>query len=244
MERLLKNGIDEFVLKEQYRMPQSLLQHPNEHFYDGIVECATTGGIDPNLPPPTGFPWPSPNNEPLAFIEIGSDSELSHNFGGKSNPIEAEVIVDIVGNVVAAGDIRADKMAIITPYSKQVQLLRTELSNARHSSGCKISDVQVGTVDSFQGQEADLVIFSAVRSNLMKELGFLRDPRRLNVAITRARRGLIVVGDPSVLRTCRHWAALLDSCYGRGCTLTQKEYSNIEVAIGPKELDQHTILLE
>ena len=89
--------------------------------------------------------------------------------------------------------------------------------------------MKVGTVDSYQGQETDLVIFSGVRSNLMKELGFLRDSRRLNVAITRAKRGLIVVGDPTVLRTCKHWSALLDSCSDRGCTMTQREYNNLAV---------------
>jgi superfamily I DNA and/or RNA helicase len=95
------------------------------------------------------------------------------------------------------------------------QLFRTELSNAVSirstiNGTCKISGVHVGTEDSFQGQETDLVIFLVVRSNLLKEMGFLRDDRRLNVAITRARRGLIVVGDPTVLRTCRHWEAMLD----------------------------------
>ena len=178
------------------------------------------------MSPPRGFPWPSPTNEPLAFIEVGRDSEISHNFGGRSNPTEVSVIVDIIGRVINAGDVHAENIAIITPYSKQVQLFRTELSSAARNIGSKISDVKVGTVDSYQGQETDLVIFSGVRSNLMKELGFLRDSRRLNVAITRAKRGLIVVGDPTVLRTCKHWSALLDSCSDRGCTMTQREYNN------------------
>lgn len=236
MERLLKNGIDEFILHEQYRMPQSLLYHPNKYFYNGVVKCATNGGADQNLHPPNGFPWPSPNDEPLAFLEIGNDSEVAHNMGGRSNPTEVEVIVDIIGKVIAAGDISAKSIAIITPYSKQVQLFRTELINAN------LSGVQVGTVDSFQGQETDLVIFSAVRSNRLKELGFLRDERRLNVAITRAKRGLIVVGDPTVLRTCRHWAALLENCSDRGCVLTQKEYNSnnkeVMVATEPPPNDE------
>ena len=80
------------------------------------------------------------------------------------------------------------------------------------------------TVDSFQGQETDLAIFSCVRSNLMKELGFLRDARRLNVAITRAKRGLIVVGDPKPLRTCKHWSALYKSCTDRGCVISATDY--------------------
>ena len=77
----------------------------------------------------------------------------------------------------------------------------------------------MGTVDSFQGQESDLVIFSATRSNDMGDMGFLRDPRRLCVAITRARRGLILVGDARTLRCSHHWSALIDSCESRGCVV-------------------------
>ena len=219
MERLLNNGMAEFVLKEQYRMPQSLLLHPNSYFYKGVVKCATTSDKS-GLTPPLGFPWPS--TDPLCFLETGKDSEVTHNFGGRSNPTEVEIIVAIINKVIAAGDIKAVNIAIITPYNKQVQLFRENLN----SNGGEMSDVKVGTVDSYQGQETDLVLFSAVRSNLLKELGFLRDARRLNVAITRAKRGLIVVGDPTVLRTCPHWTALLESCSNRGCTLTQDEYFN------------------
>ena len=76
---------------------------------------------------------------------------------------------------------------------------------------------RVGTVDSFQGQETELVVFSATRSNAMGDMGFLRDPRRLCVAITRARRGLILVGDARTLRSSHHWTALIESCQSRGC---------------------------
>ena len=177
MERLLSNGLDEFILTEQYRMPRSLLYHPNKYFYDSVVKCS----VKKDLPLLNGFPWPSPNDEPLAFLEVGNGSdEVAHDGGGKSNPAEIRVIVDIVTEVLSKGEIQAKDIAIITPYSKQVQLFRKALSSAdssmsaRNSKG-RTADVQVGTVDSFQGQETDLVIFSAVRSNRMKELGFLRD---------------------------------------------------------------------
>jgi len=225
MERLLNNGIDEFVLKEQYRMPQALLHHPNKYFYKGVVKVAAS--VDKTgVAAPRGFPWSSPNNDPLAFLEVGGNNEIQHNFGGRSNPAEVDIIINIIGKVITAGDISAEDIAVITPYNKQVQLIREGLSTARRDNASTISDVKVGTVDSYQGQETDLVIFSGVRSNQMKELGFLRDERRLNVAITRAKKGLIVVGDPLVLRTCKHWSALIDSCSDRGCVLTQKEYYN------------------
>ena len=224
MERLLNNGIDEFVLKEQYRMPQALLHHPNKYFYKGVVKVAASADKT-GVSPPRGFPWPSPN-DPLAFLEVGGNNEIQHNFGGRSNPAEVDIIINIIGKVITAGDISAEDIAVITPYNKQVQLIREGLNTARRDTASTISDVKVGTVDSYQGQETDLVIFSGVRSNQMKELGFLRDERRLNVAITRAKKGLIVVGDPLVLRTCKHWSALIDSCADRECVLTQKEYYN------------------
>lgn len=116
----------------------------------------------------------------------------------------------------------SNSIAVITPYSKQVQLIRNELSSRRVQNTTNNNNprrVTVGTVDSFQGRETDIVIFSAVRSNTVKEIGFLRDARRLNVAITRARRGLILIGDEGVLKTCCHWAALLESCERRGVVM-------------------------
>lgn len=218
MARLESIGVDQFTLQEQYRMPPSLLEHPSKYFYDGLVTCAKEGGqVDKTAP--NGFPWPS--LQPLAFVQVGKESEVEHNFGGKSNPDEVRVVKKIIAGLVKGGDVEAKNIAVISPYSKQVQLFRTEFSNSRDTE-----EVRVGTVDSFQGQETDVVIFSAVRSNLMKELGFLRDPRRLNVAITRGRRALILVGDKTVLRTCRHWLALLESCESRGCLMNADDLSD------------------
>ena len=222
MARLEECGIGETTLRIQYRMPPALLEHPSKYFYKGRVRCAH--GL-PRLhrPPPKGFPWRS--LQPLAFVQIGnSDSEVVHSFGGRSNPAEAQLVASIVADLIAAGEVDASKIAVISPYSKQVQLIRNEIASANQINRQKTGGiVQVGTVDSFQGQETDVVVFSAVRSNPMNELGFLRDSRRLCVAITRARRGLILVGDSTVLKTCRHWAALLDSCESRDCYLDAKD---------------------
>ncbi|KAG7344934.1 DNA helicase [Nitzschia inconspicua] len=240
MERLEKAGIQQITLREQYRMPPALLQHPSSYFYNGIVQSAVS--MEQKQPPPTGFPWPE-SDQPLAFVQVGNgDSEVVHTMGGRSNPTEAKLVATIVFYLLQEKDVSAGDIAILTPYSKQVQAIRSALEERSIQVGrasptlfsatkvpaplggsrlsSAIRNIQVGTVDSFQGQETDVVVFSAVRSNTMSELGFLRDRRRLCVAITRARRGLILLGDSTVLNTCRHWQALIQSCRDNNCFLS------------------------
>ena len=189
MARSERAGVGLFTLQTQYRMPPSLFEHPSKYLL------------------------------PLLFINIGEGgAEVAHNFGGRSNPGEVTLIAELVSNVLDGNEIDASGIAVISPYAKQVQRIRMELAS-RNGYHPHANSVRVGTVDSFQGQETDLVLISTVRSNPLQELGFLLDPRRLCVAITRARRGLIIVGDRSVLQSCRHWAALLQSCDDRQCSI-------------------------
>ena len=226
MARLENIGVDTTTLTIQYRMPQALLEFPSKYFYNNLVRCINDDNENKSNLLPNGFPWP--NSEPLAFIQTGDNSELSHNFGGKSNPTEADLVVRIICDMLNSGDVDSNRIAVITPYSKQVQLIRSGLAmketrNINKTAFNNRQNVKVGTVDSFQGQETDIVIFSSVRSNDLKEMGFLRDSRRLNVAITRARKGLILVGDKQVLITCRHWRALLESLSIRGCMIRAED---------------------
>jgi len=203
MARLEEAGVGQRTLRVQYRMPPALLEHPSRYFYGSLVSCAEGGPVSA---PPSGFAWP--HGLPLCFVhDYGLDREVSHPSGGKSNPEEAALVSAIVWRVLEGGDVSASEVAVIAPYSSQVDLIRRELAGA-----CR-----VGTVDSFQGQETDVVVISATRSNTLGDMGFLRDPRRLCVAITRARRGLILVGDTRTLRCSHHWTALIDSCQSRGC---------------------------
>lgn len=174
---------------------------------------------------------------------------------GRSNPTEAKWVARIVADILEEGELRASQVCVLTPYSKQVSVIRsilekesllrryerrnenkddetlTGVSSATFTSTAaatsvlrSINDVRVGTVDSFQGQETEVVIFSAVRSNNFSELGFLRDPRRLCVALTRARKGLIILGDSGVLNSCRHWRSLIQSCRDRNCLVDENNF--------------------
>jgi len=96
------------------------------------------------------------------------------------------------------------EIGVVTPYSGQVAHLTVELSDLVDAG------LEIDSVDGFQGREKDAILFSAVRSNSDGEVGFLADVRRLNVAITRARKKLVIVGDSATLSTNDTWRALFD----------------------------------
>ncbi len=116
-------------------------------------------------------------------------------------------------------------MGVIAPYSAQVKHVTHLLQQAGYlasqdldgsselkAMGTAACEVEVNSVDGFQGREKDVVIFSTVRSNTQKQIGFLRDYKRLNVALTRARKTLIVVGDSSTLEGQEVWGEYIKYC--------------------------------
>jgi ATP-dependent RNA/DNA helicase IGHMBP2 len=114
-----------------------------------------------------------------------------------------------VRDLVAAG-LPARSIGVISPYAAQVALLTSELA-AEVDGG-----LEVDSVDGFQGREKEAIVFSAVRSNVDGNVGFLADARRLNVAITRAKRKLVVVGDSATLSNDERWRALFDTAIAQG----------------------------
>ncbi len=115
--------------------------------------------------------------------------ELEPDSESKRNPREARWVVEQVQRLLEAG-LAAGQIAVIAPYAAQVRLLKNRL---------QIPDLEIDTVDGFQGREKEAVIISLVRSNEQGEIGFLKDTRRTNVALTRARRWLRVIGDSATL---------------------------------------------
>ena len=203
-ERLVEMGLQPFVLNTQYRMHPSISLFPNSQFYGGILE---DGVSESERMAPSGLLWPD-WDRPVAFLPVGGAEVLSPDGASKENPEEVAWVVKILIDLLNPGDLAISDIGIVTPYAGQVRAIRDSIPESLQS-------VEVRTVDGYQGREKDVIIFSCVRSNKDGNVGFLSDARRLNVAITRARRGLVVVGDPDTLRCDPNWGAWLEHIRSR-----------------------------
>ena len=203
-ERMLARGIRAFMLKVQYRMHPAIASFPSKAFYKGELLSGT--------PPsarraPMGFDWPVPA-VPLAFVDVPEGVERSDG-SSQTNPAEAQKIVNVVKKLVAGHDVLPCDIGIVTPYAAQVRAIKRLLNGNQRERRTRfdappapdsMDALEVSTVDGFQGREKEVIVFTCTRANANGNVGFLADPRRVNVMLTRARRGLIVVGHHNTLR--------------------------------------------
>ena len=147
---------------------------------------------------------------PLLFIDtagcgfeetINPESKSRYNSGEYN--ILREHLLQLIANI-EEGD--TPSIAIISPYKEQVIQIKESLEED------ELNGIQTGTIDGFQGQERDIIYLSLVRSNSKSEIGFLKDYRRMNVAMTRARKKLIMIGDSATIGTDPFYAAFLEYC--------------------------------
>jgi len=179
-DRLLSLGMEVQLLAEQYRMHPQIAAFPSWRFYRGELRSAVT---ESSRQRPPRLPVASP----VALVHVDSIEQAAG--ASKKNLKEADCVAWLVQQISQAlpGRLTGDEIGIITPYAAQSHELRRQLSpDAKHV-------VQVSTVDAFQGCEKDVIIVSLVRANHHGEVGFVADWRRLNVALTRARRLCIIV---------------------------------------------------
>lgn len=184
----------------QYRMHEQIMRFSSDRFYDGTL-IAHESVQAHLLSDDDDFEADVIDAAPITFIDTaGADytEELEPDGLSKRNPLEAKLVVKKVEQLFEAG-VAPHDLAVIAPYAAQVRLIRDEL---------RIPSVEVDTVDGFQGREKEAVVISLVRSNQDNEIGFLADTRRMNVALTRARKKLIVVGDSSTLGGNEFYASL------------------------------------
>ncbi|HEY2785146.1 MAG TPA: AAA domain-containing protein [Fimbriiglobus sp.] len=179
-------------LTEQYRMHASIMGFSNAEFYGGelLAHESVAGHRLCDLP---GVVGEILTEQPVRFVDTagaGFDEEPEEDGGSRRNLREADLAVHYARRLLAAG-VPVDDIGLISPYRAQVRLLRDRLA--------EFPDLEVDSVDGFQGREKEAIIVSLVRSNPKGDIGFLADTRRTNVALTRARRSLIVIGDTATL---------------------------------------------
>uniref|UniRef100_K3X0E4 Upf1 domain-containing protein n=1 Tax=Globisporangium ultimum (strain ATCC 200006 / CBS 805.95 / DAOM BR144) TaxID=431595 RepID=K3X0E4_GLOUD len=205
-DRLLKLDHRPFRLRVQYRMHPCLSEFPSNTFYEGELQNGV-GTAERQLTN-VDFPWPNPNRPTFFYICLGAE-EISSSGTSYLNRTEASNVEKIVTTFLKAG-VLPSQIGVITPYEGQ----RAYVVNYMQRNGSMRSqlykDVEVASVDSFQGREKDIIILSCVRSNENQGIGFLSDERRLNVALTRAKYGVILLGNPRVLAKQELWNRLLN----------------------------------
>lgn len=147
----------------------------------------------------------------MAFVPVEGVEETDEEGKSRSNRDEAAKVLSVVIDLLAPGDLQPDDIGVISPYNGQVSELVQLFDQAGgREAGERFAGLEIKSVDGYQGREKEVIVFSTVRANDRGEVGFLADHRRLNVAITRAKRGLIVLGHPTTLRHDGNWRSYLD----------------------------------
>ncbi|NXG23946.1 SDE3 helicase, partial [Grallaria varia] len=213
-----------------YRSHETILRIPNELFYDSELKACETDGLDVrNLYcnweelPRRGFP--------IIFHGVRGEDQREEKSPSFFNTAEIEVLVDYLKKLLQSRGKRGcptvspKEIGIISPYRKQVEKIRKAITSLDPVLRrlADISQLKVGSVEQFQGQERRVILISTVRScstylqfDETFRLGFLKNPKRLNVALTRAKALLIVVGNPMVLSKDEHWHRFLRYCKEQG----------------------------
>lgn len=206
-----KNPNSVYLLDIQYRMHPEISVFPSKNFYDGKLKDGE------RMKDKNSRPWHQINPlAPYKFFNIVS----SHHQDGLSqslfNTTEARItleIVQVLMDLIPQRDFKG-KVGIISPYKEQIRVLK--LTFVRKYGAPILNEIDFNTVDGFQGQEKDIVIMSCVRANSSGGVGFLSDTRRMNVALTRARSTLLVLGNAMSLSKNRNWHNLIKDARDRG----------------------------
>ncbi|CAE8582006.1 unnamed protein product [Polarella glacialis] len=213
-ERFVRDGVVSlgagFVqLDEQRRMHPSIAAFPSKAFYAGTLQNgADMAETRPAVP---GFDWPARECR-VCFVNCGAGGQETGR--SHSNLREAELLLQVLCRCLACGT-PASEIGIVTGYSAQQALLKRMVVDL----GSAALGLRVDTIDGFQGAERDLILASTVRANY--SVGFMKDPRRVNVLLTRARRGLIVFGDAGTLRSEAYtWSPWVDWVTSMGAIMS------------------------
>lgn len=242
-ERLSLLGHSKHLLNIQYRMHPSISFFPNSNFYHNqILNAQNVQGKSymRNY-------LPGPMFGPYSFINIvGGKEEMDDVKHSRRNMVEVAVVAKIVRDLHKAWTSSRKKISVgvVSPYAAQVVAIQDKIG-VKYEKLDGFS-VKVKSVDGFQGGEEDIIIISTVRSNSSGAIGFISSPQRTNVALTRARHSLWILGNERTLTSGESiWGALIHDAKNRNCFFNADENKNLAKSIVDmkKELDQLEDLL-
>jgi superfamily I DNA and/or RNA helicase len=229
-ELLKEAGHPSNLLDTQYRMHREVSVWPRGEFYQGKVldgYNVADGGYNQ--------PYALDLMGPYAFIDAAEGQEESEpESRSKFNMMEVDLVLYLLRKFRSAcksARVTAE-VGVISPYKGQVAVLQSHLGVTNGSQLGGGINVEIQSVDGFQGREKDVIIFSAVRANRAGNIGFLQDHRRLNVAITRAKYALWIVGNAGTLKANDEvWRCLVEDAVKRGLVVRAGSHQSMQKVV-------------
>ncbi|BFU23457.1 regulator of nonsense transcripts putative [Entamoeba histolytica] len=221
-ERFMANTqIKRTMLKTQYRMHPAISEFSNKMFYSSKLENGVSSDdrFDDRI---INF-FPDYTN-PIMFINCDGTEHYGSSGTSYNNAGEVQIIQEVVEKLLN-NDIEENEIGIISPYQAQQELISQYVS----------TKIKVANIDGFQGNEKEYIIFSCVRSNQTLGVGFVNDYKRLNVALTRAKSGLIIIGNIPTLITSKVWNMLIHQFYLRDALFELKEHDFVQYNVENQE---------
>ncbi|MEO1261385.1 MAG: AAA domain-containing protein [Bacteroidota bacterium] len=216
IEKCLERMDQSSLLNVQYRMHRQIMAFSNKWFYEGKLKAAEAIAehrLDIELPAPVAF---------IDTAGTGFEEQLNEKSKSRFNPDEFQVLCEHLYQLVQAHDGKEmPSIAIISPYREQVLYMQDTAAEDSRLTGIELD---INTIDAFQGQERDVIYISLVRSNPKCEIGFLSDYRRMNVAMTRAKKLLVMVGDSATVGNDLFYQKMLEHVEQSGHYQTAWEF--------------------
>jgi regulator of nonsense transcripts 1 len=185
-----------------------IIVHPLSTLQNGVSDFE-------RILPGVELPFPDPSR-PMFFLCSSGSEEIGPSGTSFLNRTEASAVEKLVTMMLKNG-ITPEQIGVVTPYEGQRAYVVTHMERQGPMRTELYNEIEVASVDSFQGREKDFIILSCVRSNDQQGIGFLRDPRRLNVALTRAKYGVFIIGNARLLAKNALWNSLLLHFQEREC---------------------------
>nr|XP_014353426.1 PREDICTED: protein ZGRF1 [Latimeria chalumnae] len=208
-------GHQAVLLRTQYRCHPAISAIANDLFYEGrLLDGISEADRSPLLD------WlPT-----LCFYSVKGVEQIERD-GSFYNLQEATFTVKLIESLIASGT-KGSMIGVITLYRSQMYKLCSLLAGAVHCDPAEVKAVQVSTVDAFQGAEKEIIVLSCVRT---RQVGFIDSEKRMNVALTRGRRHLLIVGNLACLRKNKLWGKVIHHCEGRENGLKHASQSEQEL---------------